>query len=271
MSYFNEFFRKRTVTIEPGKIHTITKNDTVMKTDAIKLIDTAMKIDTIKLNDAAMRNDTVKPNNAVMKTEAAETASSHIAQSSSTQNKKADRRVLRTRALLRQGLTQLMAEKEIKDITVKELCDLAGVTRGTFYLHYSDIYDILRHMEYEIFVEFNDILNHSPVPDIQKSVPEAILTDIFSLLERHRDMVRVMMGAHGDPAFVDHLKNLVKMHIYQVLTRKNTGCEHGYAEAFAVSGCIGVIETWLYHPAPLPPREIARICCDMLVQGLDLT
>lgn len=206
-----------------------------------------------------MNNDTPK------------TPPSPTIQDNSIQDKKTDRRVRRTRALLQQSLIQLMAQKEIKDITVKELTDLADITRGTFYLHYSDIYDILRSMEYEMFVEFNEILNRSLSLDKEGSMPETILTDIFSLLERRREMAKVMMGPHGDLAFVNHLKNLVKERIYQVLAQKKSGCEYDYAEAFAVSGCVGVVETWLYHPSPLPPHRIAKICCDMLVQGLDLT
>ena len=38
---------------------------------------------------------------------------------------KTDRRVRRTKALLLQGLMQLMETKDIKDISVKELADLA--------------------------------------------------------------------------------------------------------------------------------------------------
>lgn len=216
-------------------------------------------------------NIELRKNNTVMNNDTQKTPPSHILQDNSIQNKKTDRRVRRTRALLQQSLIQLMAQKEIKDITVKELTDLADITRGTFYLHYSDIYDILRSMEYEMFVEFNEILNRSLSLDKEGSMPEAILTDIFSLLERRRDMAKVMMGPHGDLAFVNHLKNLVKERIYQVLAQKKSGCEYDYAEAFAVSGCVGVVETWLYHPSPLPPHRIAKVCCDMLVQGLDLT
>lgn len=205
-----------------------------------------------------------------MKNNMQETTSSNIMQGKSAQSQKMDRRVRRTRALLQQSLIRLMAEKEIKDITVKELTDLADITRGTFYLHYSDIYDILRSMEYEMFVEFNEILNRSLSLEKKESAPEILLTDIFSLLERHRDMAKVMMGPHGDYAFVNQLKDLVKERIYRDLAQKQSGCEYDYAEAFAVSGCVGVVETWLYHPAPLPPTSIAKICCNMLVQGLDL-
>ena len=51
----------------------------------------------------------------------------------------ADRRVRKTRALLRQGLIGLMREKSVQDITVKELCEACDINRGTFYLHYTDV------------------------------------------------------------------------------------------------------------------------------------
>ena len=55
--------------------------------------------------------------------------------------KKEDRRVRRTKKLLSQGLIELMQQKQVKDITVRELADLVDVNRGTFYLYYRDIFD----------------------------------------------------------------------------------------------------------------------------------
>ena len=67
-----------------------------------------------------------------------------------------DRRVRRTRAQLRRALTQLLAEKELRSITVRELTDRADVNRGTFYAHYRDIYDLMEHLENEFFTELTD-------------------------------------------------------------------------------------------------------------------
>jgi AcrR family transcriptional regulator len=47
--------------------------------------------------------------------------------------RKADRRVGKTRRLLRHALAQLMTEKRVQDITVRELTDLCDLNRGTFY------------------------------------------------------------------------------------------------------------------------------------------
>ena len=57
--------------------------------------------------------------------------------------KKEDRRVRRTRKILTQALTDLLQQKQVNEITVKELTDLADMNRGTFYLYYKDIYDML--------------------------------------------------------------------------------------------------------------------------------
>lgn len=64
-----------------------------------------------------------------------------------------DRRVRKTKSQLRAGLAQLMREKSIREITVKELVDKVDINRSTFYLHYSDIPGMLKEIEDEILEE----------------------------------------------------------------------------------------------------------------------
>ena len=71
---------------------------------------------------------------------------------------KMDRRVRKTRALLLQGLVKMLETHDIQDISVKELTELVDINRGTFYLHYDDIYDMLHKIEDEMFLEFNEIM-----------------------------------------------------------------------------------------------------------------
>ena len=72
--------------------------------------------------------------------------------------KKEDRRVRRTKKLLSQGLIELMQQKQVKDITVRELADLVDVNRGTFYLYYRDIFDMLERLEEELFEQLNAVI-----------------------------------------------------------------------------------------------------------------
>ncbi len=60
-----------------------------------------------------------------------------------------DRRVRRTRRQLQQALVTLMREKELREITVRELTELADVNRGTFYAHYKDLEDMLEQQVFQ--------------------------------------------------------------------------------------------------------------------------
>lgn len=52
----------------------------------------------------------------------------------------ANRSVRQTKQRLYEALVHLLQQKSLREITVRELTELAGISRGTFYFHYADIY-----------------------------------------------------------------------------------------------------------------------------------
>ena len=80
---------------------------------------------------------------------------------------KVDRRVRKTKAQLRAGLARLMQKKSIKEITVKELVDEVDINRSTFYLHYSDIYQMLESIENELMDEIAQAIEEYPLNLVQ--------------------------------------------------------------------------------------------------------
>jgi AcrR family transcriptional regulator len=59
-----------------------------------------------------------------------------------TPTRKPDRRVRQTRETLGDALVNLMHEKPFEEITVQHILDRAGVSRSTFYTHFSDKNDL---------------------------------------------------------------------------------------------------------------------------------
>ena len=55
-----------------------------------------------------------------------------------------DPRVLRSRQMLMDALTELLAKKEFEDISVQEIADQSSLNRATFYLHYPDKATLLK-------------------------------------------------------------------------------------------------------------------------------
>ncbi len=56
---------------------------------------------------------------------------------------KSESKYYNTALLMNQALVELLNKKDYEFITVKEICERAGVYRSTFYLHYETINDLL--------------------------------------------------------------------------------------------------------------------------------
>jgi AcrR family transcriptional regulator len=120
-----------------------------------------------------------------------------------------DRRVKKTKKNIRDALTELMHEKGVKDITVRELSELADINRGTFYTHYKDVFDLLEQIENEMFEEFNGAISNYTQKDIIEN-PGLILNQIFTFLEENSKICLSLLGKNGDISFVDRLRDLVR-------------------------------------------------------------
>ena len=72
----------------------------------------------------------------------------------SSKNHSEDYRVKVTIHLIQQTFIQLLKEKPLHTISVRELCTRAGINRSTFYHHYLDIYDLKQKIEDELYESF---------------------------------------------------------------------------------------------------------------------
>ena len=61
-----------------------------------------------------------------------------------------DLRIVKTHESLQQALLILLKEKPLEEITVSELCRMAKINRGTFYLHYKNIHGVFERYFEEI-------------------------------------------------------------------------------------------------------------------------
>lgn len=119
---------------------------------------------------------------------------------------KTDKRIKRTKYLLLHALTTLMKEKSIKNISVKELCESVDINRGTFYLHYKDIYDLLEKTEQELLTQMEAIFQKY-TPD-SPDFPCSLFTELFCLIHKNADFFRVLLSSNGDISFVIKIKEL---------------------------------------------------------------
>lgn len=173
-----------------------------------------------------------------------------------------DYRTRVTKMLIRKAFTDMLKEKPIQSITIKELCETAGINRGTFYSHYSDIYDLLEKMEEEMMADFIKALEPLLETDKEDLTPVKITTGIFRCLKENADICTVTLGDYGDKDFALRLINLGREKCVETYSRyfgSATPKQIEFFYAFVSAGCIGLLQKWLAEGMVSSPEEIAAM------------
>ena len=183
--------------------------------------------------------------------------------------KKEDRRVRRTKKLLTQALTQLLQEKQINEITVKELTDLADMNRGTFYLYYKDMFDMLEKIEDGMFEALDAIVSLHEHDDVSQQT-KPILLDLFRFIQDNQEMCRVLLSPHGDMNFLHRLDEVVRekcLKAWPNIRKEKGEADFDYHYSFVVFGCAGIIRAWVNRNCSESAEKMAEMAYGMILRG----
>ena len=181
-----------------------------------------------------------------------------------------DRRVRKTRRQLRECLITLLKEKKVQDITVRELTDMADLNRGTFYLHYKDVFDLLEKTEAELQEDFNQLVCKHYAVDL-KQRPSVIFNEIYSLVYDNADLIEILLGENGDLNFVNRLKQLIRekcLKDWMEVFRSGNAAAFDAFFSFIVSGCIGLVQYWLQTGLKETPEQMAKLTEHIITKGI---
>ena len=179
--------------------------------------------------------------------------------------KKVDRRIRKTKAQLQKGLLSLLKRKNLKDITIKELVDELDINRSTFYLHYSDIYQIMDEIASKLLDEISEVIHAHPSAKIQDTF--AFVRDLFIAFDNNREIGRILTGVNGDLSFIHKAEDLIEDGIKQrleIVLGKNYQVSP-YVYSFCRSGLMGLLKTWLLEEPSVPPEEMAKTTYDLII------
>ncbi len=191
---------------------------------------------------------------------------------SSSDARKIDRRVLRTRDRLGDALVDLLLEKHFDDITVQEVLKRAQVSRSTFYEHYRDKNDLFLSDVDDFFQKMASLLTRSndrsdrvaPVAEFFTHVAEA--RDFYSaLVESGRAQdVKELGEAHFACGIEQRLEEQARARSLSKETRS------ALAHAFAGS-VFSLLTWWLQQRMSKSPREMDDLFHGLVASGIHVT
>lgn len=171
------------------------------------------------------------------------------------EDKNEDRRIRKTKKLLRDALLRLLSKKSIAEITVTELTDAADVHRGTFYHHYKDAFELKAQVDREIERELSDLLN-APA-----NGSRALILRVLNYFDENRDLAKMLASSTGSPRLMAQLCEALSV---RCMESDLFGEQLRYGTRFCSSGVQGVVTTWIEDGMRLPPSEVADIIEKMM-------
>lgn len=182
--------------------------------------------------------------------------------------KKENRSVIKTKNQLKLGLITLLKDKPAPEITVKELCELADVNRGTFYYHYSDIFDMINKVQEGFFEDFYEIINDIINYNGKIINPDFFIEQVFEFFAENAELSEIFLGANGDKSFLDSLKELVDKKCSVMWSEAGShmkDAEFDLFNSFIINGFIGLLETWLKAGRKQSPKYMANFVAKIII------
>ena len=182
-----------------------------------------------------------------------------------------DRRVVRTKQQIRQALIELLHEKSEGSISIRELTQKAQINRGTFYIHYKDIHDLMEHLVDDAVDKLVGVCRrHPPAQTPRESYP--FLTDLFETLQSDPQLFTILLGATGSHAYSERICIAIQENFLDDLLSVFYSADpkqRQIASGFIVSGCLHEALAWLEGGMKETPDEIAYLTGRVIMHGID--
>lgn len=176
--------------------------------------------------------------------------------------KKEDRRIRKTKKMLRESLFSLLEKKNINSITVTELTKLADINRSTFYLYYNDVLDMMEKIQNEIYQVFYETVAsaYNANNEIEKTVGY-----IQKFLDFCKDNVTVCKFITRNDCN-NKLFNRILKSVQHIVPDSEAYFDSSYdpryyLTTFALSGMMHVIIKWLNDGMKIPSEDMAKFLC----------
>lgn len=175
-----------------------------------------------------------------------------------------------TAVKMNEAFLRLLEKKDFSYITVKEICEEAGVNRSTFYLHYETVSDLLEESAQYIIrqfvacmphdtVSFLEKLQSRPLEELYLITPE-YLVPYLNYVKEHKRLFQTTIK-QASALRMEEAYLALNRHVFApILTRFHVPeADQKYMMSFYISGLMAVINEWLKNDCRDPIEHVVSI------------
>ncbi len=179
----------------------------------------------------------------------------------------------RTEQLIQKSFIQILENKSFETITIGDITKTAQISRGTFYLHFQDKFDLLDRIEQQLFEDLGNHIdelqsNYRSTPSFEKG-QEQLAATLFSSIKQHLPLLKIFLSNHGRAGFHIRFRDAFSEKVNFYLEKNesinaNLKAPMEYFLSFITSAFLGLIEQWVQNGLDKTPKEMTAVYVDII-------
>lgn len=179
-----------------------------------------------------------------------------------------DRRIRRTKRLIKDALLVLLRDKNLSQITVSELCEAADINRKSFYNHYADIHTVLGEIEDDYVQKISSFLNQENILyDIEDPYP--FISKLTGEIQSNAGLYKLLLEAGECANLVQKMNASLCMHLRDVM-EESTYIDHEtflFYINFISAGILAVYQQWFASSEAMSMEKLSSLICKAVCDG----
>lgn len=178
-----------------------------------------------------------------------------------------DRRVRKTKKALRNSLFSLLKTKSVNQITVTELSEMADINRSTFYIYYTDVFDMVEKIQEEIYSVFlvSIVLFKGNINDLDDFIKYC--TRFLDFCKDNFELCRFVTRNDCNNQLAERIKKAVRDVVPDSEKVFNPKDPRYYLTTFALSGMLSTILQWMDDGMLISSEDMAKFLVTTYVLG----
>lgn len=197
--------------------------------------------------------------------------------------KQIDLRIIKTKQAIKNALYELIEINGFGSITVKALTEKAQINRGTFYLHYENIEDLISEYYDDFVVILYNLFNKS-IEERKSSVivsdsdstraTSILIINILQFIKENQKSFKLLWlrGYHlsNRKKIKMFVEDILFNHEEALLKTKRLPVPKKYYFSYVFSSCMGIIAEWIDSDCAEPVENIAEILTILNNNGVNI-
>ena len=181
-----------------------------------------------------------------------------------------------------EALIMLLEKKDFEYITIKEICDTAGVNRSTFYLHYENTSDLLRettryiidkHLSYyEIDKQSLSLQFETCKREELLFITDEYLKPYLTFIKDNQRIFKVSIKQFNSLNMGDVYGRMFEYIFNPILERfRVPEKERAYMMKFYLTGVFAIVMEWLDNNCSDDMNTVIKVIVDCVMGGREIS